>query len=281
MKPSILLASIFFFVNSSFAFDADLVTKQFELVLNEGDSTKFSNYFDEAVILYQVKDDCVKPLSLLNFYPVLKKFKAKEYQEEFKKIDVKNLGTGLIYVDVSFDFYINETYSHSGIDHVIWSKQSDGSHKIISLYSGALKPSFTNSHGEDALLINLSDKMNKWHNDVATFNYSAYFDFMSDDFIFLGTDPSERWSKEEFAGFCKPYFDKKSTWDFKTNWRNWYLNESKDIAWFEESLDTWMEECRGSGVVKKVNGQWKIAHYNLTVLIENEKMDKFLKLRKK
>ena len=31
----------------------------------------------------------------------------------------------------------------------------------------------------------------------------------------------------------------------------------------------------------KENGVWKIAHYNLTVLIENDKTDKFIKLRKK
>jgi len=29
------------------------------------------------------------------------------------------------------------------------------------------------------------------------------------------------------------------------------------------------------------NGSWKIAYYNLTVLIENEKMDQFIKLRDK
>jgi hypothetical protein len=42
-----------------------------------------------------------------------------------------------------------------------------------------------------------------------------------------------------------------------------------------------MDECRGSGVFQKVEGEWKLYHYNLTVLIENEKMDKFIKLRKK
>jgi hypothetical protein len=41
-----------------------------------------------------------------------------------------------------------------------------------------------------------------------------------------------------------------------------------------------MEGCRGSGICVFENGQWKIAYYNLTVLIENDKIKKFIKLRK-
>lgn len=122
--------------------------------------------------------------------------------------------------------------------------------------------------------------MNKWHNDVATFNLIDYFEFMADDFIFLGTAPEERWTKQEFFEFSEPFFLKKKTWDFKTNWRNWYQSEDGKTVWFEESLDTWMEECRGSGVLVLTNNGWKIKHYNLTVLIENEKMNAFLDIRK-
>jgi hypothetical protein len=31
-----------------------------------------------------------------------------------------------------------------------------------------------------------------------------------------------------------------------------------------------MKLCRGSGVVKKINGQWKIAHYVLSMTIPND-----------
>jgi len=122
--------------------------------------------------------------------------------------------------------------------------------------------------------------MNQWHNDVATFNLDSYFNFMSDTFIFLGTAPEERWTKTEFYDFSKPFFDKKRTWDFKTNSRIWYFSDNGKMAWFEESLNTWMEECRGSGILVFKDETWKIAHYNLTVLIENEKMNDFILLRK-
>ena len=51
-------------------------------------------------------------------------------------------------------------------------------------------------------------------------------------------------------------------------------------AWFDEDLDTWMGGCRGSGICVLEADKWKIAYYNLTVLIENEKIEQFIKLRK-
>lgn len=127
---------------------------------------------------------------------------------------------------------------------------------------------------------NLSFKLDEWHSDVATFKMDNYFNFMHESFIFLGTAPGERWSKKEFLMFSKPYFEKKSTWDFEPVDRNWYFSNDGKTAWFEENLNTWMEDCRGSGVLIYENNEWKIIHYNLTVLIENEKIQEFISLRK-
>ncbi len=123
--------------------------------------------------------------------------------------------------------------------------------------------------------------IDKWHRDVAEFRLDEYFALMDDSFIFLGTDPSERWSKSTFHKFCKPHFEKKKTWDFTPEWRNWYFSEDGKTAWFEESIQTWMEDCRGSGVLIFKDDQWRIVHYNLTVLIENEKISEFIDLRKR
>ena len=59
------------------------------------------------------------------------------------------------------------------------------------------------------------------------------------------------------------------------------FSKNKKIAWFDEDLETWMEGCRGSGIVIKKKGEWKIVYYNLTVLIENEKIKEFIELRQK
>jgi hypothetical protein len=54
---------------------------------------------------------------------------------------------------------------------------------------------------------------------------------------------------------------------------------NKKMAWFDEDLDTWMRGCRGSGILVKKKGEWKLVYYNLTVLIENEKIKEFIDLK--
>ena len=127
--------------------------------------------------------------------------------------------------------------------------------------------------------IKLNELVNQWHISAAKAEFKNYFDATSENFIFLGTAPGERWNKKEFQTFCKPYFDQGKAWDFKPSNRKWNFSKDKKIAWFDEDLDTWMKGCRGSGICTLEKGGWKIAYYNLTVLIENEKIKKFIELR--
>lgn len=121
--------------------------------------------------------------------------------------------------------------------------------------------------------------VDQWHKDAAAADFDAYFGLMDESFVFIGTAPSERWNKTDFAAFCKPYFDKGTAWDFKPANRKWNFSQDGKTAWFDEELDTWMRGCRATGVMMKVGKSWKIMHYDLHVLIENEKIDAFLKLR--
>lgn len=125
----------------------------------------------------------------------------------------------------------------------------------------------------------LDKLIDDWHRAASEANYDAYFGAMDDSFIFLGTAPGERWTKKEFAEFSKPYFDKGKAWSFTASDRNWCFDTN--TAWFDENLDTWMRGCRGSGILLRKKGEWKLVYYNLTVLIENEKIDAFIKLRDK
>jgi hypothetical protein len=122
--------------------------------------------------------------------------------------------------------------------------------------------------------------IDQWHLDASSAQLIPYFELMTDDFVFLGTAPGERWTKSEFYSFCKPYFDKGKAWDFKSMQRNWHFDKKRKIAWFDEDLSTWMQGCRGSGICVLEKGNIKISYYNLTVLIENEKIQSFIELRK-
>lgn len=107
-----------------------------------------------------------------------------------------------------------------------------------------------------------------WHEAASNANFDVYFSKMTADAIFIGTDPTENWELSAFKDFSKPYFDAGKAWSFTAIERNIFV--SNDIAWFDELLDTQMKICRGSGVLIRVNGVWKIKHYVLSIAIPNE-----------
>lgn len=122
--------------------------------------------------------------------------------------------------------------------------------------------------------------LDAWHKAAADANFDAYFSKMTDDAIFIGTDATENWKNDEFKAFSKPYFDKGKAWSFTALERNVFISEYGDIAWFDELLDTQMELCRGSGVLKKVDDTWKISHYVLSIAIPNENVPEIIQLKK-
>lgn len=126
----------------------------------------------------------------------------------------------------------------------------------------------------------LDQLVDNWHLAASQANFDNYFKLVSENFVFLGTDPNERWERKAFEAFCKPYFEKGKAWDFKASKRHWVFSKDGNVAWFDEELATWMNTCRGSGILIKEKSKWKLAYYNLTVLIENEKIKSFIELRK-
>ncbi|SDQ04931.1 SnoaL-like domain-containing protein [Chryseobacterium soldanellicola] len=105
-------------------------------------------------------------------------------------------------------------------------------------------------------------------------DFTAYFNYYADESTFIGTDATEIWDKKAFMVWAKPYFDKKKTWNFTSLKRNIYFSKDGKLAWFDELLDTQMKICRGSGVVEKIDGQWKVKQYVLSVTVPNEIVDK-------
>jgi hypothetical protein len=122
--------------------------------------------------------------------------------------------------------------------------------------------------------------LDQWHLDAAETNFESYFNAMSADGVFIGTDPSENWSVEEFKIFCKPYFDQQSAWDFKAVERQIYFDETQKVSWFDELLETWMGVCRGSGVLVNDGATWKIKHYVLSLTIPNDNIQQVIDLNK-
>jgi hypothetical protein len=122
--------------------------------------------------------------------------------------------------------------------------------------------------------------LNNWHKAAAEANFNNYFNAMTDDAIFIGTDATENWNKQEFIKFAKPFFDKGKAWSFSTLERNIYFSSDKKTAWFDELLNTQMKICRGSGVlVLDEKGNWKIKQYVLSMTIPNDHTDEVVKIK--
>lgn len=114
---------------------------------------------------------------------------------------------------------------------------------------------------------------------AAKADFTAYFNYFAEESTFIGTDATEIWDKKAFMSWAKPYFDKNKTWNFTSLKRNIYFAKDGKIAWFDELLDTQMKICRGSGVVEKINGQWKVKQYVLSVTVPNDVVDKIVEIK--
>jgi len=108
-----------------------------------------------------------------------------------------------------------------------------------------------------------------WHDDAAN-TRMAYFDKIARDGVYIGTDRTELWTRDEFKAWSKKYFDAKSAWTFKATRRNVYASADKSLIWFDELLDTKnMGPTMASGVLRKTKTGFEIVHYQLSLAVPN------------
>jgi uncharacterized protein (TIGR02246 family) len=125
---------------------------------------------------------------------------------------------------------------------------------------------------EAAAVAAITSLLDQWHAAAAASDEERYFALMSADSVFLGTDATERWSREEFRTYAHPHFEKKKGWDMKATARNIVVEPGGLLAHFDEQLATkGLGPARGSGVVGLRDGAWKVVHYNLSVTVPNER----------
>jgi ketosteroid isomerase-like protein len=120
--------------------------------------------------------------------------------------------------------------------------------------------------------------LDDWHDAASRADEARYFGHFAEGAVFLGTDGTERWTVPAFRAYAHPHFAKGKAWNFRATHRE--ITFRGDVAWFDEDLDTPnLGPARGSGVlVKDAAGVWKIAQYNLSVPIPNERFDDVKKL---
>ena len=55
---------------------------------------------------------------------------------------------------------------------------------------------FTSVKAQEIANIEVSNVLDDWHNAAAVANFEKYFELLSDDAIFIGTDATENWNKD-------------------------------------------------------------------------------------
>ena len=102
---------------------------------------------------------------------------------------------------------------------------------------------------------------------------AAYFASFTPNAVFVGTDASERWTLDQFRAFAEPYFAQGKGWTYTPASRTITFADlpCHCVAWFEENLDSASYgTTRGTGMVVKGEGGWKIGQYVLTIPIPND-----------
>lgn len=100
----------------------------------------------------------------------------------------------------------------------------------------------------------------------------AYWSLFRPDAVFVGTDVAERWTIPQFKAYADPYFSRGKGWTYTVRDRQVTFGPADcRCAWFEETLDSAAYgTTRGTGVLLKGEGGWKIAQYSLSIPVPND-----------
>jgi len=129
----------------------------------------------------------------------------------------------------------------------------------------------------------IGSTIDDFHDAAAHGDKDRYLGHMTEDAVFMGTDEWERWPKRpDFVDYVNSRFKNGSGWRYRSVERVIRVADSGNVAWFDEVL--FSEEngrFRGTGVLTRQDGQWKIAHYAMSFLVLNENWTEVIELTRK
>ncbi|MEZ5978708.1 MAG: nuclear transport factor 2 family protein [Planctomycetota bacterium] len=122
-------------------------------------------------------------------------------------------------------------------------------------------------------------RLDTLHGAASRADGAAYFDCFTPDAVFVGTDATERWTLDAFRAYAEPYFKQGRGWTYTPEERHVAFDATGRTAWFDERLaNAKYGECRGSGVLVKSGGEWRVAQYVLSFAIPNESAERVVEV---
>lgn len=117
----------------------------------------------------------------------------------------------------------------------------------------------------------VSATLDAFHGAAASADGEAYFSLFAPNGVFIGTDKSERWPVETFKEYALPIFASGRGWTYVMTERHIDFSPDGQTAWFDELLNNeGYGTSRGSGVLIRTGGDWKITQYHLTFPMPND-----------
>lgn len=137
--------------------------------------------------------------------------------------------------------------------------------KFLTFWLFCWVASVTQAQAQNAVTA-INAVLDDFHAAAAAGDWPRYFALMSEDGVFLGTDATERWTKIEFQAYAAG----RSGWKYTPQIRHVNLTPDENSAWFDEILESASYgTSRGTGVLIRTEGGWKISQYHLTLPIPN------------
>ena len=122
---------------------------------------------------------------------------------------------------------------------------------------------------DEAQIIALLDD---FHDAAEQADVDRYLGHFTDNAVFIGTDEQERWPLvPDFTDYVRRGFA-AGGWSYYSMDKNISFSRDGTVAWFDEiSISNSNDgHFRGSGVLEKIDGEWKIAQYVLSFIVYNE-----------
>ncbi len=252
--------------------------------LQRADTTGLAAHFFPGAVIRTVKTDdrgnaTLESTEIKKWLSGIAGAKTGDLNEELHYVELRQAGN-LATVWTPYTFLVKNKISHCGVNsfQLIRTRRSPDVWKIFSVTDTRDRTGCerVDRSGTTVQLHRLADA---WHDAAARADSAAYFDLLTPDAVFIGTDSTEHWTKPEFLAFSAPYFARGEAWAFTSTDRHVFPTASGEIAYWDELLDTWMGKCRGTGIARRgPDNKWRIAHYTLSVTVPNDQIQGFIEL---
>lgn len=117
----------------------------------------------------------------------------------------------------------------------------------------------------------IGEVLDALHRAAAEADAPTYWGLYTQDAVFIGTDPGERWDLDAFQAYAAPHFEEAPAWAYTPHEREIHIGPRRGAAWFYETLDhARYGRVRGSGALRREGKVWRITQYVLSFPIRNE-----------